>query len=370
MAIFCLVTTLHKEIAMSQLAPRLNSKFPLDKTQPIFMGIDVHKKTLSISLVHQSILVGQFSISYDTEVLKNLLKRYAEFKIFSVYEAGFSGYHLHFFLESINIHSIITPPNKMPVVIGDRVKTDKKDSRMLAVLLSKEMLKNIHIPNEEQLNNRLFLRTREQLKRKRVSTINQIKLLLLQFNIKEFKTGLRFSDLEKIKNMPIADEVKSNIEVQFKILELMTSQISFLEEQTISKIKDDKRKIYDLLLSIPGMGKITAATLLWEIGDWNRFDNKKKIAAYLGLTPREYSSGESIKRGRITGQGNQQIRSLLIECAWILIRKDPAMELVFKRLMGQTKNKKKAIVGIARKLIVRIHAMIMRNEKYQIGLIF
>ena len=109
-----------------------------------------------------------------------------------------------------------------------------------------------------------------------------------------------------------------NIQVQFKVLELITNQISYLEDQTISKIKEDKRKIYNLLLSVPGMGKITAATLLWEIGDWNRFDNKKKIAAYLGLTPSEYSSGENIKRGRITGQGNPQIRSLLIECAWLL----------------------------------------------------
>ena len=86
---------------MSKLALRLNSKFPLDKTQPIFMGIDVHKKTLSISLVHQNVLIGQFTIAYDTEALKNLLNRYTDFKIFSVYEAGFSGFHLHFFLESI-----------------------------------------------------------------------------------------------------------------------------------------------------------------------------------------------------------------------------------------------------------------------------
>lgn len=134
----------------------------------------------------------------------------------------------------------------MPVVVGDRVKTDKKDSRMLAILLEKEMLKRI--PNEAQLNNQLFLRTREQLKRKRVSIINQIKLFLLQFNIKEFKTGLRLSDLDKINSMPIAEE------------------ISLLEEQTISKIKDDKKDIYNLLLSVPGMGKRTAAILLWEIG--------------------------------------------------------------------------------------------------------
>lgn len=73
MAIFCLVTTLHKEIAMSKLALRLNSKFPLDKTQPIFMGIDVHKQSLSISFIHQNVLISQFTIPYDTEALKNLL---------------------------------------------------------------------------------------------------------------------------------------------------------------------------------------------------------------------------------------------------------------------------------------------------------
>jgi transposase len=106
--------------------------------------------------------------------------------------------------------------------------------------------------------------------------------------------------------------------------------------------------------------------LLFEIGDWTRFKNKKQIAAFLGLTPAEYSSGEHVRQGRITGQGNPRLRALLIEASWFSITKDPAMREAYERIALQAKGKKKAIVAIARKLICRMHSMIINQQPYQL----
>jgi len=96
--------------------------------------------------------------------------------------------------------------------------------------------------------------------------------------------------------------------------------------------------------------------LNYEIGNWSRFKNERQISAYVGLTPSEYSSGEHTRRGRIIGQGNPTLRSLLIEASWMLIQKDLTMRNFFTRLKYQTGSAKKAIVAVARKLICRMYA--------------
>ena len=196
---------------------RLNSKSPIDISQPIFMGIDVHKNTLSISFLHQEVLIGHFTIPNEPSPIKALLERYKDCQIFSAYEVGFSGYFLHFFLEDLGIKNIITPPNKMMAVVGDRVKTDKKDSRKIALLLSKGLLIANNIPEKKDILLRQFLRTRHQLVKKRVSSSNQIKLLLLQHNVKVPGPALNKKSMDKILNMDLPAELKSILEIQIDI---------------------------------------------------------------------------------------------------------------------------------------------------------
>jgi len=135
----------------------------LNKMQPIYLGIDVHKNRWSLCFVHQEEIIGVFTILGRFHELEKLLRRYEGYKIYSVYEAGFSGFYLHFQLEKVGIKNIITPPNKIPVKTGDKVKTDKRDSKKLALYLSKGLLYGINIPTPELINLRQILRTREKL---------------------------------------------------------------------------------------------------------------------------------------------------------------------------------------------------------------
>ena len=99
-------------------------------------------------------------------------------------------------------------------------------------------------------------------------------------------------------------------------------------------------------------------------GNWSRFPSGKHIASYTGLTAREYSTGETIRRGRITGQGSDSVRSWLIQCAWSAIHKDPVLSDTFIRVRNNTGSKKKAIVAVARKLVVRMRALELSDYHY------
>jgi len=348
---------------------KLNSKTKLDPTQPIYMGIDVHKKKHSISLVHCNQLIRRMTIEATETALTRFLKNYKGFKIYSVYEAGFSGFHLHYFLESLGVNNIVVAPNKLPVVSGNKVKTDKRDSLKLATFLSKELLNAINIPSKEFLNLRQALRTRNQLLKKRKRCITQVKALLIQQGISIDTPGLTHKSLDYINKLELSSLIKVSIMIHIKTYKFINEQMKDIELKAELSVEKQNKHNYDLLKSVPGVGPITAMALLYEIGDWSRFKNKKQIAAFFGLTPSEYSSGESVRQGRITGQGNPWLRSLLIEASWFLIRKDPAMRDAYDRLATQTKGKKKAIVAIARKLICRMHSMILNQQPYQLSLL-
>jgi transposase len=119
-----------------------------------------------------------------------------------------------------------------------------------------------------------------------------------------------------------------------------------------------------LLLTIPGVGPLTGITLLTEIVDINRFSSRKHLNSFVGLYPMEYSSGEHEYKGGITVRHNLYLRKLMVEAAWVAIRHDPALLLVYEdwshRMTG-----KRAIVKVARKLLARIRH-VWQNEKVYI----
>jgi transposase len=122
-----------------------------------------------------------------------------------------------------------------------------------------------------------------------------------------------------------------------------------------------------LLSSVPSIGLISAMTFLTEIGNINRFEKFDNLCSFFGLIPNCHSSGETEKVGHITKRGNQYLKSILIECAWVAVRKDPALLQCYKELLLRM-NGNKAIIRIARQLLSRIRHVLIKREKYQIGI--
>ena len=129
------------------------------------------------------------------------------------------------------------------------------------------------------------------------------------------------------------------------------------------------KRNFQLLHAVPGIGFFTAIRLVLEWGDVSRFERKEEFGAFLGLIPSDYSTGEFNRKGHITKQGNRQVRAWLIECTWVAIRYDPVLLEKYNKVRSRCGSSKKAIVATARKLAMRLRAILISGEPYQIGVI-
>jgi len=123
------------------------------------------------------------------------------------------------------------------------------------------------------------------------------------------------------------------------------------------------REQVEILQSIPGIGMISAMEVLLELQDVSRFRRAEQLAAYVGLTPSQYSSADKVRMGRITGIGKKTLRSLLVEASWTLIRKDQAMREKYDRIKIRSGGKR-AIVAVACTLLLRMRRMLLDSQAY------
>ncbi|MGL4419621.1 MAG: IS110 family transposase [Gemmataceae bacterium] len=120
-----------------------------------------------------------------------------------------------------------------------------------------------------------------------------------------------------------------------------------------------------ILETVPGVGPRTAEVIVTALGDPKRFRHGDEVSAYAGLVPKQYQSGETDRRGRITRRGPKLLRSALVECAWCSLRYNAWAKATWARLVANGVSKKKAIVALARKLLVRCWAMLKRGEVWK-----
>jgi len=142
----------------------------------------------------------------------------------------------------------------------------------------------------------------------------------------------------------------------------------FLKLRKLARSDRYKEKV-GILVSAPGIGPLTAMRLLLEWGEVSRFERKEEFASFLGLVPREYSSGEQEHRGHITKQGNRMVRRWLVESSWVAIRHDPVLLEKFRLVLRHCGSKKKAIVAVARKLGLRLRRVMLTGEPYVVGVV-
>jgi transposase len=131
---------------------------------------------------------------------------------------------------------------------------------------------------------------------------------------------------------------------------------------------DDYKENYLLLLSIPGIGVITAIFILTQLGDIMRFRRLDELCDYIGLVPSMYGSGDKLLTGKMVHRGRKELKIMLIEASWEAIRNDPAMMAKFNELTRRM-HKNKAIIRIARKLLNRIRRVLITRERYELSVV-
>jgi len=346
----------------------------LPKEYDIFVGLDVDKKSFAFTVKDHNDMKRSKKIPSNPEQFFNYLQNnYTDKKVICAYEAGPTGFHLYDYLNRKDIPCLVVSPLSIPKAPNEKVKTNRIDSEKLAQDLKSGSLRSIRVPQGEYRQLRCLVKTRENYSQLRKATKQRIKALLLSAHldshIKDDYEKWSCNYINELKQLPCGDAVRQS-------LDMLLSDLQYAREQTLAihrRLKTfcknnaaiDQYRRY--LQSIPGIGFIVATTILAKIGDPRNLRNPREIGAFTGLVPTEKSTGDAIKRGSITHLGNKTLRFLLIEAAWVAIRKDIKLQQFYHRIKRRHHPKiaaKKAITAVARKLTLIIYRILKEQRMY------
>lgn len=329
----------------------------------IFLGIDVHKQTYSITAVCDNIAIKHDSFEAEPKVLLKYCQRlFQGAKIKSAYEAGFCGFGLHRFLIEHGIENIVVHPASIETESRNHKKTDKRDSKKIAIQLAAGRLQSVYIPSLSQENRRSLSRIREQFIKERVRTAVRLKSFLDVNGMKEGKQRFSKKSLKKLLDLDIDENLKFCIYKLVKAWFYFSQEIAEIDKKLLI-LTPDEQVLYEAYTKITGFGPKIARILIHELGDTMQFSNEEKLCSFCGLTPSEHSSGEHKRLGHITRQGNPLLRKALVQAAWVAVKRDPYFSEYFGKLSIR-KGKCRAIIAVARKLIGRARCAIKKKEFY------
>lgn len=342
----------------------------------VFAGLDVDKKSIWVTFTDHQGSVKSMRMPYSVEHLVNhVRKHFGNKKIAFTYEAGPTGYGLHDGLVAEQYPCLIASPSMIPQAPGQRVKTNRLDSRKLAENLRGGQLKGIHVPTERYRNLRHLTQLRDVAVSDVVAMKQRIKSLLL-FEGLEFPLAPPGSQWSFIVKKQLR-ELPCSATVRFKLDQLLDS-LEFHEKQAVRTTGEIRRfccndpelsSCIGHLRSLPGIGWIVASQLMARIGDWRQIRNVRQLPAFLGVVPAEHSTGEKTDRGPITRSGDPRLRAKLIQAAWSAIRQEPELREFFRTVCKRHPHpvaSRVAIVAVAHKLAVRAAVVLMQQRPYEV----
>jgi len=325
----------------------------------LFVGLDVHKKTISVAIVEGSggaTVRFYGTIENTPDALRILCRKLSRAgrSLHYCYEAGPCGYGVQRQLIRLGHRCDVVAPSLIPRKAGDKVKTDRRDAMMLAQTLRAGQLTAVWVPDEAHEAMRDLVRLRSQAMRDQRKTRQH----LLSFLLRHGRTS-PYGHWTKMHRRWLSELTFSH-PAQHLALEEMLARIERAEalcERLKQAIQDlvgqwSLAPVVQAIQALRGVSLITAAVVVAEVGSFARFASPRQLMAYLGLNPSEHSSGGTVRRGAITKTGNALARTSLVEAAWTYRFPARVTQIIRDRL----KNLPEPIRAVAWKAQVRLSA--------------
>lgn len=364
------------------------------KSSITYVGMDTHKKEHKIAAIFpgQDVIVEMKIPNRVREISKMVkkLQKQAPGEVHFCYEAGVCGFTLQRRIESLGSRCAVIAPSLTPRKPGERVKTDRRDAKKLALLFKNGLLTEVHPPNSEQEAARELTRQRETAMINRGRIRHQVIKFLTRHGF-IYTDGQAWTQKHAVWLSSIRFEYAPLQDVYQNYLEELTHcdhRLGQLDREVTALAQSQPyREIVGLLRCCHGIDTLTAISLVTEIFDFGRFATARELMSYLGLTPSEDSSGDTRRRGGICKAGNKRARRLLNEAAWhyrhpytvgktlqgrragqpdwAIAMADKAGSRLSKRYSRLTRNGKlscQAVVAVARELAGFIWALMRTYE--------
>jgi transposase len=337
---------------------------PSPTTPKRFIGLDIHK--------HYFVAVG---LTEDLEtvlepqrVQMNRLEKWAKKHLTSedavAVEMTTNTWQTYDELLPI-VHSVtVVHPPHVKLITRAQVMNDRLAAINLAKLHAKGLLPGIWVPTQEVRELRALVAQRKKMVRLAATSKNRLHAVLHRHHLSLPEQADPFSDAQRgwWLTLPLSTAEKICLISDLDTLIFAQKQVKLLENSLVELGAQDDRLVY--LIQLTGVSLITAMTLLAGIGFIERFPSAKQLVGYAGLGARVHDSGQTTRTGRITKSGRRDIRAAMVETAWVAVKHDPHWKAEFKRLQKHLHHNK-AIVAIARKLLVVVWHVLSKRQAYR-----
>ena len=324
-----------------------------------FIGLDVHAETIAVAVAEPGGEVRSLgTIPNRPEPVARLIRKLGKPEHLRVcYEAGPTGYVLYWQLSELGVKCEVIAPTLVPVKAGDRVKTDRRDAEKLARCYRAGDLTPVWVPDVAHEALRDLVRARLAAKRDQLRARNRLGKFLLRHGrrVPEGTTAWSTKHLAWVKQQSFEQAAQQATVVDYlHEVEHAAERIMRLERSIDAAIETLPRKLHaviDALQSLRGIAKISAVSIMAEVGELSRFESARQLMGYSGAVSREHSSGERIRRGSISKTGNAHLRRIVIESAWAY-RHRPGLGAT---LLARQREQSEDIKAIAWKAQHRLH---------------
>jgi transposase len=330
-------------------------------------AIDLGKKMSQVCILKEDGEIIECRLRTDRDRFAAVFMPYPRIRV--LIEAGTESEWVARCLEELGHEVIVADPNYAPMYAQRqrKVKTDRRDALALVEACRLGAYRPAHRTSEAQRQVRWHIVTREVLVRMRSRIMVLIGSLVRQSGL-HVPSGKPETFARRLGTLTLSEPLQRAIAPMLVVLEALNQQVAAADTALTALVQNDPR--VGRLQTAPGVGPIIAATFVATVDRVERFSGPHQLEAYLGLVPREYSSGERQTRGRITKAGNTRLRYLLLEGAWSILthpKPETAALRAWAARIASRRGKAKAAVALARRLAGILFAMMRDNTVFDAG---
>jgi transposase len=336
-----------------------------------FIGVDLHKQTITVCVMgkvngKRKVLERKRFLCVEPDTIREFFEEVGRFQV--VVEATSSYEWFLLLVEDLADRWVLAHPKKLRIIAESKHKSDKIDARILAEFLMIDMLPEAYRPSPRVRQHRVLMRHRRWVQGRITSIKCKLRHKLAHYNadIAHLFTRRGQKHLAEVA-MDMADRFEANsLHEQLRLLQQQLSNVDDQLREFGRNAPASEREARAVLASMPEIGPVTIDVVLSELGDWRRFRGIKQVTAYAGLDPGCRETGGKAKQLHITKDGSRHLRWALVEAAWRLVRKYARWRRVFEQLKKNTGSAKKAIVGVARRVLCVMFAMMRDGKRYEL----
>lgn len=337
-----------------------------------FIGVDLHKQSITLCVMvvvegKREVAIRKRFCCRDTAGIRAFFEQQAPFRVVVEATATYEWFLL--LVDDLADRCVLAHPKKLRVIAESTHKSDRIDAHVLALFLALDMIPEAYRPSPRIREYRVLVRYRRWLQGRITAVKCKLRYKAAEHNadVAALFTAKGQKHLASIA-MSMADRFTTELLLeQWRVYEKQLGEVDAKLREFAHTAPAAEREARAVLDTMPQVGPVTIDVVLSELGDWRRFRSAKRVVSYAGLDPGCRESAGKARQLKISKEGSRLLRWAMVETAWRLVNKYRRWRSVFEKLKKNTGSEKRAIVGVARRVLCVMFALLRDGQAYRLA---